>query len=207
MICGVDRPRKQFEVEVPPRDLRHQRQRLPAKVVLQDRCLSPRRPGAVATGTLAQPAFVDEDDRLPVSLGLFFNSCHAALPPADGGLVAFPGTASGPLRCDIPRLRGPASAPARCAGGPRATASVAGQRGAPPSTLGVPPGPTAWPSGSPTADAPQLGAPLRPPAHLVAAGTPLSDAAALTSLDPLSLRLDVPYRQYTSNRENCHYIM
>jgi hypothetical protein len=74
MICGAaDGSRKQPEVEVPPRDPRHRRQRLPGEVILQYWGLPARCPGAAAMRTLAQSTFVDENDRA-ARISPFFNS-------------------------------------------------------------------------------------------------------------------------------------
>jgi hypothetical protein len=75
MTCGLRMvPRKQPKVEVPPRYSRHRRQHLPVEVILLDRRLSARRPGAAAVRVLAQSAFVDEDDGPPLFLGFFLIS-------------------------------------------------------------------------------------------------------------------------------------
>ncbi len=73
-LPAADGARKQAEVEVPPRHPRDRRQRLPVEVILQDWRLSARRPGAATVRTLAQSAFVDEDNRPAFVFGLFFNS-------------------------------------------------------------------------------------------------------------------------------------
>jgi hypothetical protein len=62
------------EVEAPPRDPRDRREQVPVKVVLEDRRLPARRPGAAAVGALGQSALVDEDDRLPLGGSVFFTA-------------------------------------------------------------------------------------------------------------------------------------
>lgn len=67
------RARIQLEVKVPGSESGHRRQLLPVEVVLQDRRLAARRPGAAAVRALAQSAFIDEDERPPLPLGFFFS--------------------------------------------------------------------------------------------------------------------------------------
>src|SRR5437899_10007013 len=74
----ADRAGKQSEVKIPPRHARHRRQRLPVEVILQDRCLSLRGPGAAAMGPLAQSALVDENDRPPLVLDFFLSPASAS---------------------------------------------------------------------------------------------------------------------------------
>src|SRR5579859_357650 len=59
------------EVEVPDGHPGGNGNGLPVEVVLEDRGLPPRSPGATPVGSLAQPAFVDEDDGSPFFLGFF----------------------------------------------------------------------------------------------------------------------------------------
>jgi len=73
-LRAADGSRKQPEVEVPPGHPRNGRQGLPVKVILQHRRLPARGPGTAAVGTLAQSAFVDEDDGAAFVFGLFFNA-------------------------------------------------------------------------------------------------------------------------------------
>jgi hypothetical protein len=60
-----------LEVEVPDRHPGGNRNGLPVEVVLEHRRLPPRCPGPAPVWTLAQPAFVDEDDGAPFFLGFF----------------------------------------------------------------------------------------------------------------------------------------
>ena len=73
-LRAADRPRKQAEVEIPPRHSRHRRQHLPVEVIVQHWRLSPWRPGPAAVWALASSAFVDEDDSSPLVLGFFLIS-------------------------------------------------------------------------------------------------------------------------------------
>jgi len=73
-LRAADGSWKQPEVEVPPGYSRNGRQSLPVKVILQHRRLPARGPGTAAVGTLAQSAFVDEDDGAAFVFGLFFNA-------------------------------------------------------------------------------------------------------------------------------------
>ena len=59
------------EVKVPPSDSGRGRYHLPIEVILQYRRLSARRPGPHPVRSLAQSAFVDEDDRAPFAQGFF----------------------------------------------------------------------------------------------------------------------------------------
>ena len=72
-LRSFDRSREQPEVEAPPRDARDRREQVPVEVVLEDRCLPPRRPRATTVGPFGQSALVDEDDRLPVGRSVFFS--------------------------------------------------------------------------------------------------------------------------------------
>ena len=71
-----DRFIEKLEVEVPQRHTRCHRDALPVEVILQNRRLSPRRPGTAAVRALAQSAFVDEEDRAPFFLGFFLMAGH-----------------------------------------------------------------------------------------------------------------------------------
>ena len=73
-LGAADGSWKQPEVEVPPSHSRNGRQCLPVEVILQHRRLPARGPGTAAVGTLAQSAFVDEDDGAAFVFGLFFNA-------------------------------------------------------------------------------------------------------------------------------------
>ncbi len=72
----LDRSWVQAEIEGPPRDARDDRERTPVEVVLENRCLASGSPASAAVGPLAQSAFVDEDDRLPSTPGVFFSAGH-----------------------------------------------------------------------------------------------------------------------------------
>ena len=61
----ANRGRIKPEVEVPPGDSGTGREHLPVEVVLQHRSLPARRPGTYPVRSLAQSAFVDEDDGAP----------------------------------------------------------------------------------------------------------------------------------------------
>jgi hypothetical protein len=70
-LRSPDGPTKKLEVELPPRHSGNRREVVPVKVILQNRSLSSRSPGAADVGSLAQPALVDEDDG-PTFLAGFF---------------------------------------------------------------------------------------------------------------------------------------
>ena len=70
-FCGADGAVIEPEVEVPRGDPGGDRQHLPGEVILQDRCLSARRPGPHPMRALAQSALVDEDDGSPLAEGFF----------------------------------------------------------------------------------------------------------------------------------------
>src|SRR5437899_7635471 len=73
-LGSADRSGKQPEIKIPKRDSSHDRKSLPVEVILQHRCLSPARPGARAVRTLAQSAFVGEDDGAALFLRFFLIS-------------------------------------------------------------------------------------------------------------------------------------
>ncbi len=75
-LRSLDGSGKEPEIEAPPRDAGDRRQQVPVEVVLEDRRLSPRRPGPAAVGPLGQSALVDEDDRLPLGGSVFFRAGH-----------------------------------------------------------------------------------------------------------------------------------
>src|SRR6516165_11542010 len=77
-----------LEIEVPHGHPRSNGYGLPVEVVLQDGSLPTRRPGATPVGTLTQPAFVDEDDRAPFRLRLFFYAGPSLAFPVVDGLFA-----------------------------------------------------------------------------------------------------------------------
>ncbi len=68
------RTRVDPKVELPHGEPRRDRQALPIKVVLQDGRLSSRRPGATTMRSLAQTAFVDEDQDAPFPERFFFRA-------------------------------------------------------------------------------------------------------------------------------------
>ena len=63
-----------LEVEIPDCHSRSDGNGFPVEMVLQHRGLTPWGPSATTVGALAQPAFVDEDDRAPLFLGFFLRS-------------------------------------------------------------------------------------------------------------------------------------
>src|SRR5262252_2085919 len=65
-----------LEVKIPDRHCGGNRNGFPIEVVLEHRSLTTRRPGATPVGSLAQPAFVDEDDRTPFFFGFFLMVGH-----------------------------------------------------------------------------------------------------------------------------------
>jgi hypothetical protein len=67
---------EKLEIEVPQGHARGYGNGLPIEVILQNRSLSPRRPGAAAVWPLAQPAFVDENDRTAFFFGFFLMAGH-----------------------------------------------------------------------------------------------------------------------------------
>jgi len=70
-LRAADRAGMQPEVEVPEADAGDDRQLLPIEAVLQDRRLAFGRLGLDPRGSLAQSAFVDEDDGASLAAGLF----------------------------------------------------------------------------------------------------------------------------------------
>src|ERR1700674_1286403 len=79
-LRSLDRAGKQTKVEIPPGDSGNGRQRLPVEMILQHRCLASWRPGAAAMRTLAQSAFIDEDDGSPFFLGFFLSPAQRFFP-------------------------------------------------------------------------------------------------------------------------------
>src|SRR5258708_38649717 len=79
----LDGPREELEVEVPPGDPGHHRQRLPAEVVLQHGRLPARCPSTIAARALTQSAFIDEDDGLSLSDGVFLAPASARASTAE----------------------------------------------------------------------------------------------------------------------------
>jgi hypothetical protein len=67
----ADRFLENLKIEVPQGHPGSHRDGLPIEVVLQYGSLPTRRPGTAPMGTLAQPAFVDEDDGAPFFCGFF----------------------------------------------------------------------------------------------------------------------------------------
>src|ERR1019366_9113821 len=65
-----------LEIEVPQRHSGGDGNSLPVEVVLERRRLTTGCPSAAPVRALAQPAFVDEDDRAPFLLGFFLMSGH-----------------------------------------------------------------------------------------------------------------------------------
>ena len=72
----LDRAGEEPEVKVPPGDAGDRRESLPVEVVLEDWRLPAGCPRPAPVGALAQPALVDEDDRLPLAGGVFFTAGH-----------------------------------------------------------------------------------------------------------------------------------
>jgi len=72
----LDGPGIDAKVEVPQCEPGSDRKSLPIKVVLQDGCLSPGRPGAATMRSLTQSAFVDENEDTPLPARFFFSSGH-----------------------------------------------------------------------------------------------------------------------------------
>jgi hypothetical protein len=70
----LDGSRKEPKVKAPPAEAHRNRQRLPIEVILQHGRVPFRRPGTAAVWTLAQSAFIDEDDGPPFGFGVFFSS-------------------------------------------------------------------------------------------------------------------------------------
>src|SRR5512134_336788 len=65
---------EESEVKAPQSHPGHQRKLLPVEAVLQHWCLPSGRPGAHASGPLAQSRLVDEDDSSSLSSGVFFRA-------------------------------------------------------------------------------------------------------------------------------------
>src|SRR5258708_6491359 len=73
-LGAADGAWEQPEVKVPPGYAGHGRQSFPIEVILQHRSLSSRGPSSATMRSLAQSAFVDEDDDEPLFLGFFLIS-------------------------------------------------------------------------------------------------------------------------------------
>src|ERR1700693_3313064 len=73
-LRGADGLSVKPKIKVPPGDAGDGREHLPVEIILQQRGLSARGPGAHPMGPLAQPAFIDEDDGAPL-VARFFLSC------------------------------------------------------------------------------------------------------------------------------------
>ena len=73
-LPSADRSGIQPEIEIPQRDARDDRKRLPVEVILQHWRVASPRPGPAAVRSLAQSAFVEKDDRSPLFLGFFLMS-------------------------------------------------------------------------------------------------------------------------------------
>ena len=74
---AADRAGMQPEIEVPVADASYDGKLLPVKAVLQNRSLAFGRPSLDPSGSLAQSAFVDEDDGAPFAAGLFLAPASA----------------------------------------------------------------------------------------------------------------------------------
>jgi hypothetical protein len=72
----ADGPRKQPEVEVPPRDPGQRRPPFPVEVILQDRGLPARRPRATASGRALSPLSATKTIVYPRRARRFFNVGH-----------------------------------------------------------------------------------------------------------------------------------
>lgn len=66
-----------LKVKAPQRQPANDGKAFPVEGLVQNRCLSARRPGAGASRAGAQPAFIDEDDGSPLLAGLFFKAGHS----------------------------------------------------------------------------------------------------------------------------------
>jgi len=73
-LRAADRAREESEVKVPPGYAGHRGQGFPIEVILQHGSLASRCPGSATMWSLAQSAFVDEDDDEPLFLGFFLIS-------------------------------------------------------------------------------------------------------------------------------------
>ena len=76
-LRAADRAGIQTEIEVPVADASDDGELLPVKAVLQNRSLAFGRPGLYPSGSLAQSAFVDEDDGAPFAARLFLAPASA----------------------------------------------------------------------------------------------------------------------------------
>ena len=95
----LHRTRIDAKVEVPHREPSRYRQTLPIEVVLQDGCLSARRPSATTMRSLAQSAFVDEDQDAPFPERFFLRAGHTFFfQIVDLLFIAFPCSPHRPLR-------------------------------------------------------------------------------------------------------------
>jgi hypothetical protein len=73
-LLGPDGLLEDLEIKLPDGEAGDDGEGLPVEVELQDRCLPPRRPRPAPVGTLAQAAFVYEDNRAPLFLSFFLIS-------------------------------------------------------------------------------------------------------------------------------------
>jgi len=72
-LGGLHRARKQPGVDTPPCDPGHRRELAPIEVILERWRLPERCPGARARRPLTHSRFVEEDDRAPLFIGVFFS--------------------------------------------------------------------------------------------------------------------------------------
>jgi len=73
-LWTLDRLVVQLKVKIIKRDARNHAQRFPVEVMLQDRSLPARRPGAHFMRPGAEPAFVDQNDLAAFFLGFFLSA-------------------------------------------------------------------------------------------------------------------------------------
>lgn len=68
--------REQAKIEIVPGDPCNGRERLPTEMILENRRLAAGSPGSTAMRSLAQPTFVNEDDRALLASGFFLMAGH-----------------------------------------------------------------------------------------------------------------------------------
>lgn len=71
-----NRARKQAKIEIPPGHSGNGGERFPTEMILENGGLAPGSPGSATVGSLAQPTFVDEDDRAFLAPGFFLRAGH-----------------------------------------------------------------------------------------------------------------------------------
>src|SRR5262249_47421673 len=68
--------RMELKIEIPPGNPGNRRKLLPVKTILQNRCLSFRRPRPATVRSLAESTLINEHYRAPLALAFFLTSRH-----------------------------------------------------------------------------------------------------------------------------------